>query len=102
MATAPSVEAAAQKHIESYAAAMHLAHSNPPTSIPDIAKSLGSHYLPGLVSLTHGSIVSAPFFTDAKTSAASIEKHLLRFVDSGVGCDIRLKKSSVATIDGGK
>ena len=100
MASSTDIEAAAQKYIESYAAAMHLAHSSPATPIPDIAKALGSHYLPGLVSLTHGHIVSAPHFTDAKASAASIEKHLEKFVNSGVGVDIRLKKSRVETIEG--
>jgi hypothetical protein len=97
-APSPSIETAAQSFIQSYATAMHLAQSQPPTPLPTIASTLASHYLPGFTSFTLGQISPMPNHAFA---SSLIKGHIERMVKVGVGCDIRLKMSRVQVVNGG-
>jgi hypothetical protein len=100
--TPPDIKASAEQFITSYAHAMSRAQppssqSTPATPVPTIAAGLSSHYLPNFTSFTLGSVFTMP---DAAAAHASIQSHLERLVSSGVGCDVRLRRSRVEVVSG--
>jgi hypothetical protein len=89
------IESGALKFIQSYASAMALAHTSPPTPLPTVAAKLASHYLPGFTAFSLGNIDSAP---DSAACIAMVKGHLERLLNSGVGYDVREKKSRVDVV----
>jgi hypothetical protein len=92
------IESAALTTIQSYASAMALASSSPPTPLPVIAAELAKHYLPNFTAFSLGYIHSAP---DTAAATAMIQGHFERLVNSGVGCDIREAGSRVQIVGQG-
>jgi hypothetical protein len=90
-----TIVTAATSFIKSYATAMHLAHSNPPTPLTTIGAKLGSHYLPTFTSFSLGAVYSV---SDTMPAIAMVQGHLEHLANSGVGCDVREVKSRVEVV----
>lgn len=92
--TAMSCRITAQIFVQSYASAMHTAQSPDATST-SCATALASHYLPGMTRYTFG---HKHCFETQADSVAGIKAHLEAFERSGLGYDIRLRRSSVESL----